>query len=113
MGDKMSVNDYLLILRKMLVKNRSVVKESYKYYKVYLPSDFNQLWNVVYGERRKVDIIVFLPHSVSNVDKILMMNRNLSRENNRFKIYLDKRYNDIWKFIHQSHEKVDLIIVLK
>jgi len=109
----MSVNDYLLILRKMLVKNRSVVKESYKYYKVYLPSDFNQLWNVVYEERRKVDIIVFLPRSISNVDKILMMNRNLSRENNRFKIYLDKRYNDIWESLYRSHEKVDLIIVLR
>ncbi len=113
MADKMSINEYLMILRKMLVKSRSVVRESKRYYKVYLPMDYNEIWRKIHEEKRKVDVIVFLPDPVNYVDKILLTSKNIVRENDRYKIYLNKKYNKLWEMLHKQNKKVDLLVVLK
>jgi len=104
---------YLAILDRLLVKSRAVVRESTRYFKVYLPTEYNDIWEKLHSDRRKVDIIVFLPEPIEHIDKILALNRYVIKENNRYKLYLPKKYNDIWEKLHRKNQKVDLLIVFK
>jgi len=95
------------------VKERSIIRESARYFKVYLPSEHSDIWKRLHDERRKVNVIVFLPKSVEHVDKILALSRYVIKENDRYKLYLSKRYNDIWEELHSEKQKADLLIVFK
>jgi len=98
---------------RLLVRGRSIIRESHKYFKVYLPTDYNDIWEQVHKEKRRVDFVVFLPEAVNYVDKVLAINRRLTRENDRYKLYLPKRYNDIWEKLCGEGKKVDLLVVLR
>ncbi len=104
---------YLAILDRLLIKERSVIRESSRYFKVYLPSEYSDIWEDLHSERKRVDVIVFLPEPVEHVDKILVLNRYVIKENNRYKLYLPKKYNDVWEKLHRKNQKVDLLIVFK
>jgi len=110
--EKMPIS-YLAILDRLLVKKRSVIRESSRYFKVYLPSEYNDIWKRLHDERRKVDVIVLLPETIENVDKILALNRYIIKENDRYRLYLPKKYNDIWEELYRKKEKIDLLIVFK
>ncbi|RLI96732.1 MAG: hypothetical protein DRP00_04950 [Candidatus Aenigmatarchaeota archaeon] len=112
MVEKMPIS-YLAILDRLLVKKRSVIRESSRYFKVYLPSEYNDIWKRLHDERRKVDVIVLLPETIENVDKILALNRYIIKENDRYRLYLPKKYNDIWEELYRKKEKIDLLIVFK
>ncbi|MEM0035407.1 MAG: hypothetical protein QXU36_08455 [Thermofilum sp.] len=101
--------DYLVIMDRVLVRQRTVIGESTRYFKVYLPMEFNDLWERLKASKRLVDVIVFLPSEVDYVDKVLMSKREIVRENERYKIYLSKRYNSIWEKL--DGKTVDLLIV--
>jgi len=104
---------YLSIIDKLLVKSRAVVRESARYFKVYLPIEYNEIWSKLHKERKRVDVIIFLPHSISYVDKIIALNRLIVSENNRYRLYLPKRYNDIWEKLYKEKKKVDLLVIFK
>ncbi|MEM0106577.1 MAG: hypothetical protein QXX81_08625 [Zestosphaera sp.] len=93
----MSASEYLMMLKKVLVKGRSVIEESADHFKVYLPTEYNDLWEEFKNRRIPVDIIVFLPkqHQEYGVSKILMKGRSLVKESGRYKVYLSKTYLDI------------------
>jgi len=104
---------YLSIIDRLLVRGRSVIRESYRYFKVYLPTEYNDIWEYLHRERREVDFIVFLPEPVSYVDKVLVFNRRLTKESERYKLYLPKRYDDIWEKLCRENKRVDLLIVFR
>ena len=116
----MSVEDYLLLMKTIPIKRRGVVRE-HKLYKIYLPKEFDDLWNYLNKEGRKVDIIVLIPEFddrgkpglLKLVDKIVMRNKYITRERNRFKIYLSSTYNDIWEYLNKHSIKVDVIVFIK
>jgi len=56
---------------------------------------------------------VFLPEPIEHIDKILALNRYVIKESNRYKLYLPKKYNDVWEKAHRKNQKVDLLIVFK
>lgn len=58
-----------------------------------------------------VNVIAILPQQVQWVDKIVMKKRTSVKENERFKIYLSKQYNDIRKYLHRENKKLDLLIM--
>ena len=107
----MTALDYLVIMYRILVKQRAVIRESRKYFKVYLPMEYNDLWEKLKTNKRLVDVIVFLPSEVNYVDKILMQKRELVKENERYKIYLPRRYNSIWEKL--VGKTVDLLVVFR
>uniref|UniRef100_A0A7J3Z9C2 Uncharacterized protein n=1 Tax=Ignisphaera aggregans TaxID=334771 RepID=A0A7J3Z9C2_9CREN len=104
---------YLSIIDRLLVRGRSVIRESYRYFKVYLPTEYNDIWEYLHRERREVDFVVFLPEPVSYVDKVLVFNRRLTKESERYKLYLPKRYDDIWEKLCRENKRVDLLIVFR
>jgi len=104
---------YLMIIDRMLVRGRAIIRESYRYYKVYLPTEHNDVWEYLHREKREVDFIVFLPEPINYVDKVLAVNRRLTRESERFKLYLPKKYSDIWEKLYKEDKRVDLLIMLK
>ena len=104
---------YLSIIDRLLVRGRSVIRESYRYFKVYLPTEYNDIWEYLHRERREVDFIVFLPEPVSYVDKVLVFNRRLTKESERYKLYLPKRYDDIWEKLCRENKRVDMLIVFR
>ncbi|MEM4053154.1 MAG: hypothetical protein QW646_05340 [Ignisphaera sp.] len=111
----MSASEYLMMLKRVLVRGRSVVEECPEHYKVYLPTEYNDLWKEIKGRRIPVDIIVFLPgqHQEYGISKILMKDRYIVKENRRYKVYLSKVYLDIWREISQKNQTIDLLIVFK
>lgn len=105
--------DYLAVLDKLLVKGRSVVRET-KNYKVYLPIEFNDIWERLYRDGRRVDVLILLPKNINYVvDKVLLRGRKITGEHTRFKIYLDRKYDDLWNLLSANNAKIDLVIVLK
>ncbi|MEM1703913.1 MAG: hypothetical protein QW780_05730 [Sulfolobales archaeon] len=86
----MSASEYLMMLKRVLVKGRSVITESPEHYKVYLPTEYNDLWAELKKRGVAVDVVVFLPSQHYGVSKILMRDKSLVRESERFKIYLSK-----------------------
>jgi len=103
----------LSIIDRLLVRGRSIVRESHRYYKVYLPTEYNDIWEHLHREKREVDFIVFLPEPINYVDKVLAVNRRLTKENDRYKLYLPKRYGDIWGRLCKEGKRVDLLLILK
>ena len=105
--------DYLAVLDKIFVRHRSVVRET-KNFKVYLPLEFNDIWERLYRDGRRVDVLILIPNNINYVvDKILLRNKKVTREHTRFKIYLDKKYDDLWNILNHTDAKIDLVIVLK
>lgn len=104
---------YLGIIDRVLVKGKAVIKESSRYFKIYLPSEYNDIWVKLCEEKKRVDVIVFLPELVEHVDKILAVKRLITREGDRFKLYLPKKYNSIWERLCHAHKKVDVIVVFQ
>ena len=47
------------------------------------------------------------------VDKVLAVSRRLTKESKRYKLYLPKRYSDVWKKLYEEGKRVDLLVVLK
>ncbi|MEM1832073.1 MAG: hypothetical protein QXJ97_11155 [Desulfurococcaceae archaeon] len=111
----MSASEYLMMLKRVLVRGRSVIEESEEYFKVYLPTEYNDLWEELRSRRIPIDIVVFLPkqHQEYGISKILMKDRYIVRESGRYKVYLSKAYLDIWREISQQNQTVDLLIVFK
>ena len=107
------LTSYLSIIDKVLVRDRAIIRGSHRYFKVYLPTEYNDIWELLHSEKRKIDIIVFLPEPINYVNKILVRNRRVTKEGERYKIYLSKKYNDIWGKLYREGKKVDTIIVLK
>ena len=103
---------YLTIIDRLLVRGRAVIRESYRYYKVYLPTEYNDIWEHLHRERR-VDVVVFLSEPINYVDKVLAVNRRLIKESDRFNLYLPKRYSDIWEKLCEEGKRVDLLVILK
>ena len=95
--------DYLAIMDRVLIKGRHVIRESARYFKVYPPMEYNDLWERLKANKRLVDVIVFLPSEVNYVDKILMQRREVVKEN--------ERYNSIWEKL--DGKPVDLLIVFR
>ena len=93
-----SASEYLAIMKNILIKQRSVIKEC-RMFKVYLPSEYNDLWSYLNANNKRVDIIVFLPRVedcnmpeiMKFIDKIVMKNRKIVRERMRYKIYLSRK----------------------
>uniref|UniRef100_A0A7J3ZJH8 Uncharacterized protein n=1 Tax=Fervidicoccus fontis TaxID=683846 RepID=A0A7J3ZJH8_9CREN len=104
---------YLSIIDRLLVRSRAVIRESYRYFKVYLPTEYNDIWGHLHKEGREVDLIVFLPEPVNYVDKVLAVSRRLTKESERFKLYLPKKYSDIWRKLCEEGKRVDILVVLK
>jgi len=104
---------YLGIIDRVLVKSRAVIKESSRCFKIYLPSEYNDIWIKLSEEKRKVDVIVFLPELVEYVDRVLAVKRLITREGDRFKLYLPKKYSDIWEKLYKEGKRVDLLLILK
>ena len=103
--------DYLAIIDRVLIRSRHVIRESQRYFKVYLPMEYNDLWERLKASKVLVDVVVFLPSEVSYVDKILIQKREVVKEDERFKIYLPKRYNSIWEKV--KGKTVDLLVVFR
>lgn len=116
----MSVEEYLMIIKKIPIKQRSIIKES-KMYKIYLPREFDDLWEHIHTSSMRVDVIVFIPNIPERikppllrfVDKIVMRNKTIVMEHDRFKIYLSSRYNELWSLIHNLRLKVDIILFIR
>jgi len=104
---------YLSIIDRLLIRSRAIIRESHRYYKVYLPTEYNDIWEHLHREKREVDFIVFLPEPVSYVDKLPAFNRRLIKESDRYKLYLPKRYDDIWEKLCRENKRVDLLIVFR
>jgi len=51
---------YLLIIDRMLVRGRTVIKESYRYYKVYLPVGYSDIWEKLYKGNKGVNLLIVL-----------------------------------------------------
>ena len=71
----MPVNEYLMILRKLLIKDRAVIRESSRYFKTYLPLEYNDIWKFAHNNKMLVDVMIILPYTINTIDKVLMMNR--------------------------------------
>lgn len=111
----MSAREYLMLIRRIPVKSRNVVREG-NCFKVYLPKEYNELWNVLYEDKKSIDVLVILPKSVVErhfTDKVLIMNKHVAKETNRYKIYLNSKNRAIWDDIRVNNEKLDLILILK
>jgi len=67
----------------------------------------------LHRKKRRVDFIVFLPEPVNYVDKVLALNRRLTKESDRYKLYLPKRYSDIWGKLYRENKRVDILVMLK
>jgi len=50
---------------------------------------------------------------VNYVDKVLVRNRRLTKESERYKLYLPRKYNDVWEKLYRENKRVDILIVLK
>jgi len=109
-ADTVSI-DYLEIMDRVLIPRRTIVREGDKYYKVYLPREYNEILGRVYDEGRSIDVVVFLSREIMGVTKILMPSRRLSRERDRYKLYLSNRYRGVWEQL--VGEKIDLLIIVK
>jgi len=113
-----SASEYLAIMKTIPIKQRSVIKES-RTFKIYLPSEYDDLWSYLHANKKRVDIIVFLPRTgdcnmpeiMKFIDKIVMKNRRIVKERMRYKIYLSKKLNDVWKYVHDSRLKIDVIVI--
>ena len=46
-------NDYLDLIDKILVKKTAIVKETDKTYKVYLPTNYNEIWEKIRKEKQE------------------------------------------------------------
>jgi len=79
---------YLAIIDRLLVRGRAVIRESYRYYKVYLPAEHSDMWERLHKEGREVDFVVSLPEPINYVDNVLAVNRRLTKESDRYKLYL-------------------------
>lgn len=101
------------MLKRFWVKNRGVVKEQENQYKVYLPTEYIDIWELLNRENKLVDVIIILPESINSIDKILIRGRKAVREGDRYKIYLPKPYNELWKKLYEEEKKVDLIVVVQ
>jgi len=114
----MNTEELLLLMKTIPIKKRGIVRE-HKMYKVYLPTDLNDIWEELHKRRVEVDVIVLIPKIENGsipellkiVDKVVMRNRTVIREHNRFKIYLSKGYNDIWEYLNKKEVKVDLVLI--
>ncbi|MEM1628761.1 MAG: hypothetical protein QXP02_01490 [Desulfurococcaceae archaeon] len=80
---------------------------------MYLPTEYNDLWEELKNRRIPVDIIVFLPnrHQEYGISKVLMKDKYIVKESGRYKVYLSKAYLDIWKEIATQNQTIDLLIV--
>jgi len=107
------LTSYLSIIDKVLVRDRAIIRGSHRYYKVCLPTEYNDIWEHLHREGREVDLIVFLPEAVNYVDKVLVFNRGLTKENEKFKLYLPRKYNDVWEKLYRENKRVDILVVLK
>jgi len=116
----MNAEELLLLMKTIPVKRRGIVRE-HKLYKIYLPLDLNDVWEELHRRRTGFDVIVLIPQVddagkpelLKIVDKIVMRNRVITKEHNRFKIYLSSTYNDIWQYLSARDLKVDVILILK
>ncbi len=59
LGDLMSSLEYLMMLKRFLIKGRSVIKWSPEHCKVYLPTEYNDLWTELKNRGVVVDVVVF------------------------------------------------------
>ena len=109
-GDMMAL-DYFAIMDRILVKGRHVIRESTRYFKVYLPIDYNDIWRRLHDEKKLVDVFIILPAQVEYIDKVFAPERAVVKENERYKIYLPKKYNSIWEKL--DGKAVDLLIVFR
>lgn len=46
--------DHLVIIDRILLKQRTVIREIDDYYRVYLPMEYNELWERLFRDRRSV-----------------------------------------------------------
>jgi len=107
----MMLTSYLSIIDRLLVRGRAIIRESHRYYKVYLPTEYNDIWEYLHREKREVDFIVFLPEPVNYVDKVLVRNRRLTKESERYKLYLPRKYNDVWEKLYRENKRVDILVI--
>jgi len=107
-------------LRSVPVRGRSVLKEAEGQYKVYMPTYFNDLWSYIYESGKSFDVIVIFP-KISNSDKprildhiseLALPKRRLTKENDKYKMYLPRQYSDVWKFLHEKKIEIDLVVLL-
>lgn len=56
----MMPTSYLSIIDRLLARGRAIVRESHRYYKLYLPRKYNDVWEKLYRENKRVDILVVL-----------------------------------------------------
>ena len=47
----MSVDNYLAAIRRILVKDRVILRESKRYYRKYLSIEYNDMWSVLSREK--------------------------------------------------------------
>jgi len=116
MVDKM-FKEYLTIMKVFPSRQRSIIRESQGVFKVYLTNEFNDVWGYLCEKQAKVDVLVILPELPSNapdflrlIDKIVMRKRRIVREHSRFKVYLSKKYNNVWTFLYRLNAKVDILV---
>ena len=116
----MRIEEMLQIMKSIPLKHKGVVRE-HKLYKIYLPKEFDDLWRYLHDHGKRVDVVVLIPeigrHDKPNilklVDKIVMRNRCITKERDRFKIYLSSMYNDIWEYLNKHEVRVDVIVMLR
>ena len=109
--------EYLTIMKVFPSRQRAVIRESRGMYKVYLASEFNDVWKYLCDKHAEIDILVLLPEPPNDapdflrlVDKIVMRKRRIIREHNRYKIYLSKKYNNVWEFLYKHSARVDILV---
>jgi len=81
----------------------------------------NDLWEELHNRNIRLDVIVLIPKIESEdkpellkiINKIVMRNRYVTRERNRFKIYLSSTYNDIWEYLNKHGIKIDAVLLLR
>jgi len=103
---------YMLIIDRVLVRGGAIIRESYRYCKVYRLTDCNEIGEAMHREKRRVDFMVFLPELLTT-SAVLAANERLIKESDRYKLYLPKRYSDMLEKLYRECERVDLLVVLK
>jgi len=116
----MNAEDILRLVKTIPVRKRGIVRE-HKMYKIYLPLELNDLWTELREKNVKFDVVILIPRIEDEnkpdllklVDKIVMRGRVITREHNRFKIYLSSVYNDVWEYLNKNDIKVDAVLIVK
>jgi len=106
------VEEYIHLMKSVPVFRRRVIRESGSF-KIYLPQDYAEIWNYLSASGKKIDVVIFLPKKIMMVDRIILRNHKIVREYNRYKIYLNRKYEKIWAKIIEDGEKIDAVVLIK